>query len=206
MGAPAFKGDASDDGAAQEQQVGYNHDGMHFFPIDGKNGVSGSSTEGLLVTNHEYVTPHYFFPAGVQPGGPGWTLDWVRKAQHAQGVSVTHIRLDAQGRWQLVEDSPYNRSIHADSPIDMAGPAAGHALLRTQADASGRQVRGTFGNCGNGWTPWNTYLTCEENFTNYFGVGHRRAGSRHPQSVSRTNAALQRRPQGIRPDLCMGCL
>lgn len=174
-GAPAFLGDASDNGAAQEQQVGYNHDGMHFFPIDGKNGASGSSTEGLLVTNHEYVTPHYFFPAGVQPGGPGWTLDWVRKAQHAQGVSVTHIRLDTQGRWQLVEDSPYNRSIHANSPIDMAGPAAGHALLRTQADATGRRVRGTFGNCGNGWTPWNTYLTCEENFTDYFGVGHRDA-------------------------------
>ena len=170
-GAPQFKGDASDDGAAQEQQVGYNHDGMHFFPIDGKDGASGSSAEGLLVTNHEYVTPHYFFPAGVRPGGPAWTLDWVRKAQHGQGVSVTHIRLDAQGRWQMVADSPYNRSIHADSPIDLVGPSAGHALLRTKADAGGRQVRGTFGNCGNGWTPWNTYLSCEENFTDYFGVG-----------------------------------
>lgn len=174
-GAPAFKGDASDDAAAQAQQVGYNHDGMHFFPIDGKDGVAGSSAEGLLVTNHEYVTPHYFFPAGVRPGGPGWTPDWVRKAQHAQGVSVTHIRLDAGGRWQLVADSPYNRSIHAATPIDVAGPAAGHAMLRTGADPDGRRVLGTFGNCGNGWTPWNTYLTCEENFTDYFGVGARDA-------------------------------
>ncbi|MGB6241377.1 MAG: PhoX family phosphatase [Castellaniella sp.] len=169
--APAFKGDASDDSAAQEQQVGYNHDGMHFFPIDGKNANPGSSTEGLLVTNHEYVTPHYFFPVGVQPGGQGWSLDWIRKAQHAQGVSVTHIRLDAQGQWQLVADSPYNRSIHANTAIDLVGPSAGHALMQTQADPSGRQARGTFGNCGNGWTPWNTYLTCEENFTDYFGVG-----------------------------------
>ncbi|WP_323029364.1 PhoX family phosphatase [Castellaniella defragrans] len=170
-GAPAFKGDASDDSAAQEAQVGYNHDGMHFFPIDGKDGVSGSSTEGLLVTNHEYVTPHYFFPRGVQPGGAGWNRDWIRKAQHAQGVSVTHIRLDAQGQWRLVEDSPYNRSIHANTPIRMAGPAAGHALLRTRADPGGTDALGTFGNCGNGWTPWNTYLTCEENFTDYFGIG-----------------------------------
>ncbi|MGB7482376.1 MAG: PhoX family phosphatase [Castellaniella sp.] len=172
-GAPAFRGDAGDDSAAQAAQVGYNHDGLHFFPIDGKDGVSGSSTEGLLVTNHEYVTPHYFFPQGVQPGGTGWSLDWVRKAQHAQGVSVTHIRLDAQGRWRRVEDSPYNRMIHADSPLRMSGPAAGHALLRTRADPEGMQVRGTFGNCGNGWTPWNTYLTCEENFTDYFGTGGR---------------------------------
>src|SRR5690606_7273834 len=44
-GAPAFRGDAGDDSAAQAAQVGYNHDGLHFFPIDGKDGVSGSSTE-----------------------------------------------------------------------------------------------------------------------------------------------------------------
>lgn len=175
-GAPAFKGDASDDGAAQAAQVGYNHDGLHFFPIDGKDGVTGSSAEGLLVTNHEYVTPHYFFPKGVQPGGTGWNLDWIRKAQHAQGVSVVHIRLDDQGQWRRVADSPYNRMIHANTPIRMTGPAAGHALLRTQADPEGTRVLGTFGNCGNGWTPWNTYLTCEENFTDYFGTGGRDAG------------------------------
>ena len=29
--------------------TGMHHDGMHFFPI------SGSSTEGLLVVNHEYI-------------------------------------------------------------------------------------------------------------------------------------------------------
>ena len=173
--APAFKGDASDDSAAQAAQIGYNHDGMHFFPIDGKDGMSGSSTEGLMVTNHEYVTPHYFFPKGVQPGGEGWNLDWVRKAQHAQGVSIVHIRLNAQGRWERVADSKYNRAVHANSPVQMAGPAAGHALLQTPADPTGTQALGTFGNCGNGWTPWNTYLTCEENFTDYFGIGTRNA-------------------------------
>ncbi|MFV0282798.1 MAG: PhoX family protein [Castellaniella sp.] len=175
--APAFKGDASDDSAAQATQTGYNHDGLHFFPIDGKDGVTGSSTEGLLVTNHEYVTPHYFFPKGVQPGAEGWGPDWIRKAQHAQGASIVHIRLDAQGQWQRVTDSPYNRSIHANTPIRMTGPAAGHPLLRTQADPEGTRVLGTFGNCGNGWTPWNTYLTCEENFTDYFGIGARAEAS-----------------------------
>src|SRR5690606_41364338 len=54
------------------------------------------------------------------------------------------------------------------------GPAAGNRLARTNADPEGRHVYGTYGNCGNGFTYWNTYLTCEENFTDYFGIGMKR--------------------------------
>lgn len=61
-GAPAFKADASNGGADQARQIGYNHDGMHFFPIDGTDSATGSSVEGLMVTNHEYTTPEYFSP------------------------------------------------------------------------------------------------------------------------------------------------
>ncbi len=167
-----FKGDASEGGDAQAQQIGYNHDGMHFFPIDASGSQIGSnSTEGLLVTNHEYITPHFFFPDGVVPANAQWSADWVRKSQHAQGASVVHIRLNGDKGWEPVLDSPFNRSINGNTPMAMVGPAAGHALLKTGADASGRLVLGTFGNCGNGYTLWNTYLTCEENFTDYFGVG-----------------------------------
>ncbi|MER1966695.1 PhoX family phosphatase [Castellaniella sp. GW247-6E4] len=171
---PTFAGQATEGGDAQARQIGYNHDGLHFFPIASSGAPDGSS-EGLLVTNHEYVTPHYFFPRGVEPGNAQWNLDWIRKAQHAQGVSVTHIRLEPQGGWRLVANSSFNRSIHANTPIRIIGPAAGHALLRTSADPRGETVLGTFGNCGNGWTPWNTYLTCEENFTDYFGIDARDA-------------------------------
>ena len=145
-------------------QVGDNHDGMKFFPIDGK------ADEGLLVRNHEYINPDFFFPKDVRVAGEGWNADWVKKSQRAQGVSVLHMRHDGK-QWNPVLDSKYNRSINAhDTVMEVVGPAAGAELMKTKADPSGTVVYGTFGNCGNGSTPWNTYLTCEENVTDYFGT------------------------------------
>ncbi|MDN3578866.1 PhoX family phosphatase [Chitinimonas viridis] len=166
-GAPAWKPDGSNTGADQALQMGDNHDGMHYFPIGGTN-----SSEGLLVMNHEYINPEYFF--AYEPGQTDvfgtWTLDKVRKAQHAHGVSVVHIKKDAAGKWQLVVGSAYNRRIHGNTPMLMTGPAAGHALLKTSADPFGSYAFGTLNNCGNGYTPWGSYITCEENFNGYFGT------------------------------------
>lgn len=41
-------------GAEQGMQIGAHHDGMHFFPIEGRSPYEGSSSDGLLVVNHEY--------------------------------------------------------------------------------------------------------------------------------------------------------
>ena len=141
---PAFMEDASNSAEDQAQQTGMHHDGMHFFPIDGTDSVNGSSVEGLMVTNHEYTTPDYFYPVGVQPGNAQWNLDWVRKSQHAHGVSVRHMRL-ANGKWEPVLDSPFNRSVNANVAMQLVGPAAGNRLVRTNADPSGTRCFGTFG-------------------------------------------------------------
>jgi secreted PhoX family phosphatase len=165
-GDSSWKADGSDDAAAQARQVGDNHDGIHFFPID------GGSNEGLLVMNHEYTTVGkngYVWLFGAE-GGKALDSDKVAKAMNAHGVSVIHIIRGPVGKWEIELDSRYNRRITAQSPMELTGPAAGHALLRTQDDPTGKKVLGTFNNCGNGWTPWNTYLTCEENFNNYFGT------------------------------------
>jgi secreted PhoX family phosphatase len=165
-GDPAWKADGSDDASAQARQVGDNHDGIHFFSIDGSN------REGLLVMNHEYATVDkgqytwLFGPNGTEP----WTADKAQKSINAHGVSVIHVVRDDAGQWQIKLDSKYNRRITAATEMTLTGPAAGNALLKTKEDPTGRQVLGTFNNCGNGWTPWNTYLACEENFNNYFGT------------------------------------
>lgn len=170
-GAPKFKGDGSEDAATQAQQVGDNHDGIHFFALDGKN------DEGLLVMNHEYCTVDektgaYVWLFGRKGGDVAkqWGRDHVHKSMNAHGVSVIHLKRNAKGAWDIVPGSVYNRRITAHSAMQMSGPAAGDALLKTRGDASGTRAQGTFNNCGNGFTPWGTYLTCEENFNNYFGT------------------------------------
>jgi len=173
--APAWKADASNTAADQELQIGDNHDGMWFFPFNAAgNGYGDRSDEGLLVMNHEYINPEYFYAieAGTDPADwlAPFTLEKARKAQAAHGVSVSHVRRGSDGTWTHVKTSPYNRRIHGNTPMTIQGPAAGHPLMRTAADPSGTEVLGTLNNCANGWTPWGTYLTCEENWNGYFGA------------------------------------
>jgi secreted PhoX family phosphatase len=180
--APAWKGDNSGSSADQEQQVGDNHDGMAFFGFDtAGSGFGERSDEGLLVMNHEYINPEYFYAA--EGNADDWmapfTYEKARKALAAHGVSVLHVKRAADGGWTHVTASPYNRRIHGNTPIALQGPAAGLDLMKTAADPAGAEVLGTLNNCGNGRTPWGTYLTCEENFNGYFGWN----GSRTPSAL-----------------------
>ena len=155
---PAFRPDASNTGAEQEAQMGMHHDGLHYFPLDG-------SQRGLLVMNHEYVDYGLLYPDGDKT----WNADKVRKAQAAHGVSVCEIALK-DGQWTAVRPSRYARRITAATPMAVQGPAAGHALMKTVADPTGRRVLGTLNNCASGMTPWGTYLTAEENWNWYFAL------------------------------------
>jgi secreted PhoX family phosphatase len=170
--APAWKPDASNTAIEQEQQVGDNHDGMAFFGFNAAgNGFGERSDEGLLVLNHEYINPEYFYTPGSDPDAwfAPFTLEKARKGQAGHGISIVHVKRAAEGSWEHVKTSPYNRRIHGNTPITIQGPAAGHELMKTAADPAGSEVLGTLNNCGNGRTPWGTYLTCEENFNGYFG-------------------------------------
>jgi len=140
-------------GASQERAIGDNTDGMKLFHL--------SENEGVLVTNNEYVNKAIFHPNGVN------NADDVRKSKAGHGVSVYHIKRESD-RWAPVIDGRFNRRITADSAMEITGPARAHELLKTQADPEGIASKGTWNNCGNGSTPWGTYLACEENFNGYF--------------------------------------
>ena len=157
-GGPAFKPDGTGTAAQQEVQLGDNNDGMSLFAFP------DDPNRALMAINNEYTNYRYLYPHGGQPT----SAEDAHKAQASEGVSVIEIQRTGD-RWQFVQGSPFNRRIHGNTPIRLSGPAAGHALLRTQADSTGTRALGTFQNCANGKTPWGTYLTCEENFTDCFG-------------------------------------
>lgn len=96
-----------------------------------------------------------------------WTAAKTAKSLAAHGVSVIELRR-AGGAWQVRRPSRFARRITGATPITIGGPAAGHLLLRTSTDPAGRTALGTLNNCAHGYTPWNTYLACEENFNGYF--------------------------------------
>lgn len=154
--APQFDQSGMQPSAAQMRQFGDNTDGMSLFPI--------SDDRAVLAINNEYTNYEYLFAHQ----GKEMTADDVKKAQAAHGVTVVEI-VKQGNQWTIDPHGRRNRRITATTEMMLTGPAAGHDLMKTDADATGTKVLGTFNNCANGETPWGTYLTCEENFHGYFG-------------------------------------
>ncbi len=151
---PATRGTA----ASQERAFGDNTDGQDVFFHDG---------HVLLVVNNEYTNRDILW--GNNPDAKAASDDDVAKGMMAHGVTVVEIA-NTDGKWGIVKDSPYNRRITPQTDMTITGPAAGHDLMKTAADPTGTTSKGTWNNCGNGMTPWGTYLACEENFNGYFSA------------------------------------
>ncbi len=156
--APEFSAETGHGVVGSDRVFGENTDGMELFNVGGHE---------LLVVNSEYVNTKVNLPAAQE--GKVQSADDVTLLQNLQGVSVMEVA-EGENGWAVVVDSPFNRRIHHRTEMVLDGPAAGHDLLKTEADATGTQSLGTFNNCGSGRTPWGTYLTCEENFNGYFGT------------------------------------
>ncbi|MBY0414895.1 MAG: DUF839 domain-containing protein [Bdellovibrionales bacterium] len=149
-------------------KFGFNNDFIAFVPLD------SSGNEGIMWVNHEYVQPLFV---------SGHVIDdnYIRKT-HAQatdemkavGGSIIHIK-NTGGSWNLVKDSPYNRRLDGFTPIPFS----------KNTEIFGSKVAiGTLANCAGGLTPWKTFLTCEENYQNFFGDSlYEKNGNRVYQSA-----------------------
>ena len=152
--------DQASRGTAESQALAFgdNNDGMDLFEANGRK---------LFVVNNEYTNTNIIW--GNREEGKPETDDDVKKGMLAHGVTVMEIA-ENDGKWSIVKDSPFNRRITPETEMDVSGPARGHDLLKTAFDQAGETVKGTWNNCGNGRTPWGTYLACEENFNGYFSA------------------------------------
>jgi secreted PhoX family phosphatase len=134
-------------------RFGYNPDFTTFIP------TATDSSEGVLFVNHEYVSLPRAGEIGVYlqtfplvMGREPLVDDQMRDV----GASVLQVRRRADGRWDIVA-SPRTRRYDATSPMAVSGPALQGV----------RDLAGTLANCSGCHTPWNTVLTCEENFQDY---------------------------------------
>ncbi|MCY7372061.1 MAG: DUF839 domain-containing protein [Polaromonas sp.] len=210
---PEYKNDGSDDNFAR--RAGDHHDGIHFFGLNEKGRPDPDSNErALLVLNHENISGTVIFmhPAGqtnaAASAGARPEAE-ARKEIEAHGVSIVEIAQTGgkdkksddkdkrngkgrsqdrrQGEFAIVKNSRFNRRITASTAMALAGPAAGSAFMKTLYSPTGMLTRGTINNCGNGYTPWGTYLAAEENWAGYFT-----RGVDADQRTARQQAALLR--------------
>jgi secreted PhoX family phosphatase len=166
-GSPSWSPDASNTAADQALQVGFNHDGMHFFPL---GAGPAASRRGLLVVNHEYTDANQIYTAaqGAAITNDAAGREKVAKALAGHGVTVVEVRRGGGGAWEHVQGSSFNRRITGATPMAFSGPvAASHPMLQSEL---GNPPAGTLNNCAHGFTPWGTYLACEENWNGYFGT------------------------------------
>jgi secreted PhoX family phosphatase len=144
------------------EDYGYNNDFVAYFPIDALEG-GGNSTDGILYVGHEYPDPKWVSQYEDAERETEKTPEQIAQEKAVVGGSIFRVRREGE-TWSFVESDEYNRRIDATTSMVMTGPAAGADEVQ-----GANEVIGTLANCGGGVTPWNTVLTCEENYQDYYG-------------------------------------
>jgi uncharacterized protein len=130
---------------------GFNNDFTSFLPLDGKN------NEALLWVNHESIIPEFIHRKKTKKLKR--SRKEIMKELELVGGSILHIKKD-NNEWQLVQNSKFNRRLSGSTKIPFS--------QNTQIQGSPIAM-GTLANCAGGQTPWKTFLTCEENYDDFYG-------------------------------------
>ncbi|MFB9867651.1 PhoX family protein [Vreelandella sulfidaeris] len=151
----------------QANSVGMHHDGMYHFALSEES----ASREFLMALNNEYIDQRALW---APQGGPTNSSNGNRPANevrteiNAHGVTIVKLSKNSDNVWSSETSSPYNVRYTSATPIELSGPVRGSDYTITAYSPNGTLSRGTNNNCGSGYTPWGTYLTCEENWPNVF--------------------------------------
>jgi len=133
---------------SKNAHFGYNNDYLAILP-------TSEPDIWWLWINHEYCNP-LFVSQYIK--GSQKTKEQVAKEMSEVGGSLVKIKRNLKtGRWMFVPSS--GKRFDATSKIPFAGGKV----------AGSDHGIGTMGNCAGGTTPWNTFLTCEENIDGYYG-------------------------------------
>ncbi len=123
---------------------GFNNDYINYHQID--------PNELIMWVNHEYVNPLF---------ATSWerSKENIDKEKSLVGGTIVKVKKINQS-WKYIKNDPINKAIRANTKIPFAGGV----------EVAGSEVsEGTLANCAGGKTPWNTFLTCEENYDASYG-------------------------------------
>lgn len=179
---PNWADNGSETGASYALRAGDHHDGLYFYGLSATGTPSNSASDrGILAINHEAPNPFntatgvnnlYVHPNGATTAVVGGVAtrtvpdECVKEINH-HGVSVIEVQRNGT-TWAVNRASAFNRRVTAATTMEISGPLRGDAAMITKFSPTGTQTQGTINNCANGFTPWGTYLTCEENWVGYF--------------------------------------
>lgn len=179
---PEWSDAGTETGESYNRRAGDHHDGLYYYGLSAAGTPDSSSNDrGILAMNHEapnpfntasgannlYVHANGATTAIVDGVATRTVVDEVRKEVNHHGVSIIEVRKTGSN-WSVQKDSSFNRRVTGATTISITGPLRGNTALITKFSPDGTQTQGTVNNCANGFTPWGTYLACEENWAGYF--------------------------------------
>ena len=174
-GIPDYANDGTDEASTYAWRAGDHHDGMHYFGIGatGTNDATRRAPAACWCRTTRRSRRSSCTSTGRRSAARGTAAartvpDEVLKEFYVHGVSIVEVSRAADGSWSYRKNSPFNRRVHTLTEMELSGPAAGSSYMVTKYSTDGTRTRGTVNNCASGYTPWDTYLACEENWAGYF--------------------------------------
>lgn len=130
---------------SRNERFGSDNDFLGYIPI--------TPDRGYLWVNHESFHPLFIH------GEKKRLREHIDKERKAVGGSLIVIQKNG-AKWMIDKENHLNRRWDATTeiPFEWSEPILG-----------ARKAIGTLANCSGGITPWGTFLSCEENYQQFYG-------------------------------------